>query len=45
MVNYQIQYCRSRRALPLTRGYIEAREQALLGEAEEERRVQVLMGG
>jgi cyclopropane-fatty-acyl-phospholipid synthase len=45
MVNYQIQYCRSRRALPITRGYIEAREEALLGEAEEERRVQVLMGG
>jgi cyclopropane-fatty-acyl-phospholipid synthase len=44
MCNYQIQYARSRRALPLTRGYIEARERTLLGEAEEEERAKVLLG-
>jgi cyclopropane-fatty-acyl-phospholipid synthase len=32
MCNYQIQYARSRHALPLTRGYIEAEERRLLGE-------------
>jgi cyclopropane-fatty-acyl-phospholipid synthase len=31
MCNYQIQYARDRRALPLTRGYIEQAEQALRG--------------
>ncbi len=31
MCNYQIQYALDRRALPLTRGYIEANEHALLG--------------
>ena len=31
MCNYQIQYARSRHALPLTRGYIEAEERRLLG--------------
>ena len=31
MCNYQIQYALDRRALPLTRSYIEANEQALLG--------------
>jgi cyclopropane-fatty-acyl-phospholipid synthase len=31
MCNYQIQYARDRRALPLTRGYIEERERQLLG--------------
>ncbi|MXO59224.1 methyltransferase domain-containing protein [Altererythrobacter salegens] len=31
MCNYQIQYIRSRNALPLTRGYIEDAERALLG--------------
>ena len=30
MCNYQIQYARSRKALPLTRGYIEAEERRLL---------------
>jgi cyclopropane-fatty-acyl-phospholipid synthase len=43
MCNYQIQYARNRRALPLTRGYMEANERALLG-AEEERREKVLLG-
>ena len=32
MGNYQIQYTRDRRALPLTRGYIEERERELAGE-------------
>ena len=32
MCNYQIQYARSRHALPLTRDYIEAEERRLLGE-------------
>jgi cyclopropane-fatty-acyl-phospholipid synthase len=45
MCNYQIQYSRNRRALPLTRGYMEANERALLGEGEEERREKVLLGG
>jgi len=36
---------RNRRALPLTRGYMEANERALLGEGEEERREKVLLGG
>ena len=31
MCNYQIQYARDRRALPITRGYMEERERALLG--------------
>ena len=31
LCNYQIQYARNRRALPLTRGYIEAEERRLLG--------------
>jgi len=31
MGNYQIQFARNRRALPLTRGYIEAEERRLLG--------------
>ena len=31
MCNYQVQYVRQRRALPLTRGYIEEAEQKLLG--------------
>ena len=31
MCNYQIQYARSRHALPITRGYIEAEEKRLLG--------------
>ncbi|MBO0749227.1 MAG: class I SAM-dependent methyltransferase [Porphyrobacter sp.] len=31
LCNYQIQYARSRRALPLTRDYIEAEERRLLG--------------
>ncbi|KNH03169.1 Cyclopropane-fatty-acyl-phospholipid synthase [Qipengyuania citrea LAMA 915] len=31
MCNYQIQYCRDRRALPLTRGYIGEGEEALRG--------------
>ena len=45
MCNYQIQYARSRRALPLTRGYIEANERQLLGETKPEERVTVLFGG
>ncbi|MBD2841480.1 SAM-dependent methyltransferase [Erythrobacter rubeus] len=31
MCNYQIQYARSRHALPITRGYMEAEEKRLLG--------------
>jgi cyclopropane-fatty-acyl-phospholipid synthase len=31
MCNYQIQYARDRRVLPMTRGYMEQAEQALLG--------------
>jgi cyclopropane-fatty-acyl-phospholipid synthase len=30
MCNYQIQFARSRHALPITRSYIEAEEQRLL---------------
>ena len=33
MCNYQIQYCRDRHALPLTRGYIARAEDALTGTA------------
>jgi cyclopropane-fatty-acyl-phospholipid synthase len=45
MCNYQMQFARNRWALPLTRGYIEANERALLSEAEEDRRVEFLLGG
>lgn len=45
MCNYQIQYVRNRHTLPLTRDYIHARELALLGEAEEEQREKMLIGG
>jgi cyclopropane-fatty-acyl-phospholipid synthase len=45
LCNYQIQYARSRRALPLTRDYIEARERALLGQNEQEQLEKVLVGG
>ena len=45
MCNYQIQFARNRRALPLTRDYIEARERALLGEDREEQREKMLIGG
>jgi cyclopropane-fatty-acyl-phospholipid synthase len=44
MCNYQIQYARNRRALPLTRGYIEERERELLAAHDEEQRMRVLGG-
>jgi cyclopropane-fatty-acyl-phospholipid synthase len=44
MCNYQIQYARNRRALPLTRGYIEERERELLAAHAEEQRMRVLGG-
>jgi cyclopropane-fatty-acyl-phospholipid synthase len=31
MVNFQVQYCRDRRTLPITRDYMQAAEQALRG--------------
>lgn len=36
MCNYQIQYARNRRALPVTRGYLARAERQLPGSAEEE---------
>ena len=44
LCNYQIQYARNRRTLPLTRDYIEARERALLGEGREAQREKELLG-
>jgi cyclopropane-fatty-acyl-phospholipid synthase len=45
LVNYQLQFARSRTALPLTRDYMGEAEAALRGEAAPDAVAQALFGG